>query len=206
MLWQEGKYDFLKASPESKLRQCQNPKCAITFQVDKPSSPNIYCSSRCAALINNKIRIRKKIPKYLEIKCLYCNNYIGIHARKYCNTQCQNDYVYQSYIKQWKQGLINGTTGINVITLSGYIRRYLKDKYGEKCSLCGWNEKHPKSGKVPIEIDHIDGNSDNNKEENLRLICPNCHSLTASFRNYNKGKGRAWRLTYIAEHKNSISS
>ena len=39
-------------------------------------------------------------------------------------------------------------------------------------------------------VDHIDGNSDNNSEENLRLICPNCHSLTSTYRGANRGHGR----------------
>lgn len=67
-------------------------------------------------------------------------------------------------------------------------------------SVCGWNKINPVTKVVPLEIDHIDGNSENNKEENLRLICPNCHSLTSSFRNLNKGKGRGWRLAYIENH------
>jgi predicted HNH restriction endonuclease len=39
-------------------------------------------------------------------------------------------------------------------------------------------------------MDHIDGNSDNNTEENLRLICPNCHALTPSHKGRNRGRGR----------------
>jgi 5-methylcytosine-specific restriction endonuclease McrA len=39
-----------------------------------------------------------------------------------------------------------------------------------------------------------DGNSENNLEENLRLLCPNCHSLSPNFRNLNKGYGRKWRV------------
>jgi 5-methylcytosine-specific restriction endonuclease McrA len=52
---------------------------------------------------------------------------------------------------------------------------------------------HPQTGRIPLEIDHIDGDSGHNTEGNLRLLCPNCHSLTPSYRNLNKGNGRLWR-------------
>lgn len=58
---------------------------------------------------------------------------------------------------------------------------------------CGWNQRHSITHRIPLEIDHIDGNANNNNEDNLRLLCPNCHSLTPHFRNLNRGHGRAWR-------------
>lgn len=90
-------------------------------------------------------------------------------------------------------GLVNGSRGINTRNISAHIRRYLVEKYGEACTICGWSSKNMVTGKVPLEIDHINGNSENNSEDNLRLICPNCHSLSVNFRNLNKGKGRVWR-------------
>ncbi|MFW5895280.1 MAG: HNH endonuclease [archaeon] len=47
-----------------------------------------------------------------------------------------------------------------------------------------------------LEIEHIDGNAKNNREENLDLICPNCHSLTSTYKALNSGKGNRDRLKY----------
>jgi 5-methylcytosine-specific restriction endonuclease McrA len=65
----------------------------------------------------------------------------------------------------------------------------LLEKNNYSCSECGWNKINPKTGKSPLEIDHIDGDCSNNKEENLRVLCPNCHSLTPTWKALNKGNG-----------------
>lgn len=112
---------------------------------------------------------------------------------KYCSNKCQFISQQNKYIKDWKTGNKNGNVGINSRIISTHLKKYFLEKYNNRCSQCGWNKKHPKSGKVPLEIDHIDGNSENNLEGNLRLLCPNCHALTPNFKNRNKGKGRKWR-------------
>jgi hypothetical protein len=47
----------------------------------------------------------------------------------------------------------------------------------EKCSLCGFNERRPDNFEVPLLLEFLDGNKHNYKQENLRLICPNCYAL-----------------------------
>jgi hypothetical protein len=126
--------------------------------------------------------------------CGYCKNpLLKRHQIKFCSNKCQADYQYHKYIELWKKGFKDGNRGIHTRNISGYIKKFLVEKFGNQCSSCGWNKKHPTTGNVPLEIDHQDGNSENNNENNLRLLCPNCHALTPSFKNLNKGGGRVWR-------------
>lgn len=74
-----------------------------------------------------------------------------------------------------------------------YKKLFNKNK-GNQCEICKWNEINKFTNKCPIELDHIDGDYKNNKIENLRLLCPNCHSLTSTYKNLNKGNGRSYRI------------
>ena len=127
------------------------------------------------------------------IKCANCSKAIKKYSSKYCSNKCQADYRYANYIIKWKDGFADGSRGLNTKNLSGHIVRYVLSKYNNKCYRCGWSEVNSYSNSIPLEIDHIDGNSENNTEINLVLLCPNCHSLTPTYKNLNKGNGRAWR-------------
>lgn len=62
------------------------------------------------------------------------------------------------------------------------IREGLKEP---RCEICGQDTwyGHP----IPLELDHVNGNRDDNRLTNLRMLCPNCHAQTPTFRGRNIG-------------------
>ena len=128
------------------------------------------------------------------INCKYCNKPLKSSRGKYCNNICQQNYQYSIYISNWKKGNKDGLKGRYQI--SNHIRRYLLEKYDYKCSICGWGEINKYTNTIPLEIEHKDGNYLNNQESNLIILCPNCHSLTATYKGANVGNGRKDRKKY----------
>jgi hypothetical protein len=124
-------------------------------------------------------------PKKPCFKCLACENITKRWDRKFCSSKCQQLYQRLEKFKQIE-------SGDQSLRVRNY-RQYLITRYGARCMNCGWDKINPITQKCPIELDHIDGNSDNNSLSNLKLICPNCHSLTPTFKNLNKGNGRQSR-------------
>lgn len=65
-------------------------------------------------------------------------------------------------------------------------RRLFKEGLkSERCEECGW-AKMSEDGRIPLELDHINGDSKDNRLENLRVLCPNCHSLKPTHRGRNR--------------------
>ena len=56
----------------------------------------------------------------------------------------------------------------------------------DECCKCGWSKKRPGEKYTPCELHHKDGNRFNHQLSNLELVCPNCHSLTSTYRSKNR--------------------
>lgn len=67
-------------------------------------------------------------------------------------------------------------------------RRLFLNKIKEpKCERCGWSEQAI-DGRIPVELDHINGDRHDNRIENLRILCLNCHSLQMTYRGLNRSR------------------
>ena len=119
-------------------------------------------------------------------KCAYCGKELEKTQQNniYCSLKCSNDAKKDQKITLWKSGEWDGSRGKG--QLSTTIRNYLLSKNNYQCQECGWGKINHTTLLCPLEIHHIDGNCLNNVEENLKVLCPNCHSLTNNYKSLNK--------------------
>ncbi len=121
---------------------------------------------------------RKQVQYF---KCLNCNETTILKKNaggKYCNHTCQQEY-------QWKTKVITKIEN-GKCKQSQTQRRYLIETRGNGCKFCSISKWLGKN--LVLQVDHIDGNPDNNFPDNLRLLCPNCHSQTPTYKGGNKKK------------------
>jgi len=175
----QERIDLYMSNPK-KCKQCDS---TLLYE----NRHKTFCNSSCSASCNNAKR--EKIP-VVTYKCLNCekeNIYSRQKFNKYCDHACQIKYEYKQRIVKWQEG---DTIG------KGPLKRYLAEQK-EGCWECGitdWNGKD-----IVLELEHISGNSFDNTEENVSLLCPNCHSQTFTYKNRNKGNGRHVRRERYAQ-------
>jgi len=120
--------------------------------------------------------------------CKFCNKLLDKPVKFYCNNSCQGKYQVLERYRDDPSSL--GPKG---------LKTYLLLTRENVCSVCKgstWNNLP-----IPLETDHINGDYSNNSDDNLRLICPNCHSQTDTYKGKNVGKGRYKRRARYEEGK-----
>ena len=189
----------------------KSPKTCVTCGKPIPFEKHKvckFCSRSCAATYNNiKFPKRVKKPKmelcvkgshetYKKVLCVECGSEMPKCNKKFCSQKCQNEHrlhVLLQYVEKTgefpyvKDGVTKGEANRKV------VRKFLIHKYGHRCSICGTTEWMGQP--VPLVVDHIDGNTLNNRVSNFRLVCGNCDMQLPTYKSKNK-HGRSWRLKY----------
>ena len=123
--------------------------------------------------------------------CLFCNSESkSTHQKKnkYCSLKCQKDFQTKEKLDEWLMtGRLEGKHTQSPRWLKNYI---LAEQHG-KCAKCGISDWQ--GSLLVLELEHKDGNSGNNRRDNLECLCPNCHSQTSTYKAKNKGNGRLHR-------------
>ena len=165
---------------KNKIKQCLT--CNQNFNYGKDPEKK-YCNHSCAAKSTNKMRAKEKV-------CMYCKkSYFGA-GKKYCSQECMGKSKTKKVIDGW---IKNPDSATQLQGLSRSVKLYLIEQSNFQCSRCGWKEINPITQKCPLEVDHVDGDCYNNNPENLRVLCPNCHSLTTTYKALNKNSRRSYR-------------
>jgi hypothetical protein len=152
--------------------KCCNENDAIKYS---KYSNGDFCSRKCARAFSSKEK-RSEINKAVSLKLL---------GRKVLNPHVFSEERLKEIKERRRKLYDDKILSANYDDLSFErlrIRVFLEQ--GEKCNKCKLSEWL--GVKIPFELEHIDGNHHNNERSNVEALCPNCHSLTPTWRGRNK--------------------
>jgi hypothetical protein len=141
----------------------------------------------------NKFGLKTKTKEVAVQICQGCGIEIfdNRHERKFCSNSCQRNQEWELRKNRiTKKGKENSPV---------CAKRYLKETRGVKCEMCDITEWCGQT--VPLVLDHVDGNSEDNRLDNLRLVCGNCDMQLPTYKSKNRGNGRHSRRKRYAEGK-----
>lgn len=137
--------------------------------------------------------------------CEYCGKEYYLyeeHRGHYCSHECYIKAKKENLIKNWKEGRHNGCDKRYKLTPT--VRSYIIESRGSCCEKCGFSGTNPYTGKSILQIHHKDGNASNTSENNLEVLCPNCHAMTENFGSRNKSSVREYRKEEYRKNEDDI--
>ncbi len=144
-----------------------------------------FCSDKCARGFSTKEK-RKEINEKVSEKLKGRWNGYGFQKGYDKRRECVNTEFRISKIKNFYEEKIKATP-FEKLSKSVRKRIVIKEQNG-KCLWCGISEWRNRT--LSLHLDHIDGNNKNNRRDNSRALCPNCHSQTNTFAGRNTVGGK----------------
>jgi hypothetical protein len=132
-----------------------------------------FCSSKCARGFSTKEK-RKEINEKVSKTLTGRKTNIDYSTEKWKN-------IFQKRKKMYDEKLLNAN--FDELKFESLRKRVILEQ-GGKCNNCGLEEWLGVI--ITLELEHKDGNRLNNHRGNLEALCPNCHSLTSTWRGRNK--------------------
>lgn len=155
------------------LRKCEN--CNKKHNGEYASGR--FCSKWCSHSFVTKIKrkeINIKVSKTMRSKLHHPKN-------GFANPGYARDKAIQNSLKTRIRKQNEKINNLPTEQLPKHLRKkklLIEENY--KCHICRQDEMW-QGKKLSLQMDHIDGNSNNNTRENLRIVCPNCHSQTETW-------------------------
>lgn len=111
--------------------------------------------------------------------CEFCGKEIDgtFGSGRFCNYTCANKFGNSNPITL--EDLESGkykVTSVNKVH-KWLVRNGYKEDRCEECGITEWRDKP-----ILFELHHIDGDRNNNKLSNLKMLCPNCHAQTDNYK------------------------
>jgi len=197
------KHCGIVAVPECRSSRFCTKFCSRSFSTSKNRKE---INEKIALTLSGKKKVQHKLEDFKHT-CQFCSKkYIKkISLRVHLNSCIQGPRGQQVAIeretKRRKEEEELMSLPFEQLKSSLRRERIFKEQSSScnRCKLTSWLGE-----KITLELEHKDGNHFNEARENLELLCPNCHSLTDTWRGRNKNKGKSGKRVSDEEMMNAL--
>lgn len=148
------------------LHKCERDVCSNTTTNAK------FCSRKCSVVVTNVASPKRRANVKRCPSCLEEFQSPPSSKQQFCSKKCG----YIDALKYTTEDLFIENCPVNRSVVKAYLLRW--EIFELKCTLCSITEWQ--GVPAPIELDHVNGVNNDNRIENLRMLCANCHAIQST--------------------------